>query len=104
MSYFVRFLILAALAAAAHAQGVFGTNLVVNGGAEAGTAASSTTAAAVASIPGWTRTGKATVLTYASGQPMSALIPGPVSRGKNYFCGGPDTAASTLSQDIDVTA
>jgi hypothetical protein len=48
----------------AYAQGILGSNLIVNGNAEAGPAGSGVLTA-VASIPGWTvQSGKPTVLPY----------------------------------------
>ncbi|MGA7834615.1 MAG: hypothetical protein WCA31_05355, partial [Acidimicrobiales bacterium] len=45
-----------------HSQSILGTNLIVNGNAESGSAG--TGIANPVSIPGWTITGKPTVLPY----------------------------------------
>src|SRR5215469_6651993 len=80
---------------------ILGSNLIVNGGAEAGTAGK-TTASIVASVPGWTRTGNATVLSYDLTNYLLSTEPAPQSRGFQYFVTGGGT--STLTQDVDVSS
>jgi hypothetical protein len=81
----------------AHAQ--FGTNLVVNSGAEAGPGS---TGDAVASIPGWTASTPApTVVLYGTGDYPSLASPGPVDRGIQFFGGG-NSANTSISQLIDL--
>jgi uncharacterized protein (TIGR03437 family) len=97
----------ASLLAAAHiayAQGLIDgkTNLIVNGGAEAGTAGTPTTL--VASIPGWTRSGNANVLPYGLTGRVLLSDPAPPDHGFNYFVGATDNHVSTLTQDIDVSS
>jgi hypothetical protein len=75
--------------AAATTCPVCGPNLILNPGAERG---AGTTADSVVAVPGWTRSkGSFTSASYAwGGGDLSATTPGPTSRGKNYFYGGPD--------------
>lgn len=79
----------------------YGVNLLVNGNAESGPAS---TGGPVASIPGWTVTGGATVVTYGApgGFPTSS-DPGPPDRLNAFFAGG-NTASSSLAQSVDVSA
>lgn len=87
-----------------HAQGVFGTNLIVNGDAESGTAGTATTV--VSSIPGWTRTGTANVLPYGLTGFVLLTDPAPKDHGFQYFentyAGIGSTA--TLTQNIDISS
>ena len=85
----------------AHAQGILGTNLIVNGNAEAGPAGTSITNI-VGSVPGWTRTGNATVLPYDLTGYVLLSNPAPADHGFQYFAGGNGT--STFTQDIDVSS
>lgn len=89
----------AACALAAHAQ--FNSNLVVNPGAESGTGSSD--GQSVVPVPGWTTTGNATAVVYGAGGAgayPSLSDPGPANRGVNFFSGGPNNVASSLSQTI----
>ena len=83
-----------------------GTNLLVNGGAEAG--APSDTGNDVVPAPGWTTIGSATVGYYDSDishNNFPALSdPGPDQRGLQLFSGGPDNSSSSMSQTVDITA
>lgn len=87
----------------AQADPVFGTNLIANGGAEAGGA--SPDGFAVVAIPGWTVTqGGPNVVSYATGTGFPvASDPGPASRGNNFFTGGNGSPLSQISQTIDVS-
>ncbi len=79
-----------------------GANLIVNGDVEAG--AGSPTGDVVP-VPGWTAGGNFTAVQYnASGGFPAASDPGPSSRGANFFAGGPNTASSSATQVIDVSA
>jgi hypothetical protein len=96
---------LLAAPAMVHAAALYGTNLIVNGDAEAGPAPSLTT---VVAVPGWTTiTGSFTVVSYATGGgfPTNAN-PGPSNRGANFFTGGPgdDNGVSVAVQSIDLSA
>lgn len=85
-----------------HGQGILGTNLIVNGDAEAGPAGTSSTT--VASIPGWTRNGKTNVLPYNLTGYLLLSNPAPPDHGFQYFYSGDTGAgASTLTQTIDVS-
>jgi uncharacterized protein (TIGR03437 family) len=88
----------------ASAQGILGSNLILNGDAESG--AAGTTTAAVASIPNWTRaTGNANVLPYTIVGYLVSTDPAPPTHGFNYFAGDPKAGgASSLTQDIDVSS
>jgi hypothetical protein len=87
-------------AALAQASPLLGTNLIVNGGAEAGKAATDST---LVDIPGWTREGNFQVMAYGAGGCPSLTDPGPKDRGNNFFFGGPSNPASSASQTIDVS-
>lgn len=80
-----------------------GTNLVVNGDAEANVGSASGND--VIHPTGWTSNGTPTVVKYgASGFP-SATGPGPANRGKNFFAGGPSgEKESDFFQTIDVSS
>ena len=80
---------------------LFGVNAIINGDAEAGTGSS--TGFSVETIPGWTTVGNFTAIQYAAGGGFPiASSPGPVSRGANFFGGGPNNANSRASQIIDL--
>ena len=82
------------------AAAAFGRNVIANGGAEMGTGGNGYVAVA---IPKWSKTGALTVVTYGSpGFPTNAS-PGPASRGKNFFAGGPNSALSVARQTVDVS-
>ena len=82
---------------------ILNTNLVVNGDAESGPAASNVTDAQVANIPGWTTTGGFSVGTYNGGNFLATSDYGPVNRGKKIFYGGPGNKHSTAVQTIDLS-
>ena len=82
-------------------QTLFGTNLIVNGGADAGLPGASLSSIA-ATVPGWTRTGNANVLAYDLPGLLQSSGPAPPDHSFQYFIAGSTT--STLSQDIDVSA
>jgi hypothetical protein len=71
-------------------------NLVANHGAEASAGG---TGGVVPAIPGWTRqTGaNSTVVKYGTPGFPKATSPGPTTRGKNFFAGGP---ADELSNEV----
>jgi hypothetical protein len=93
--------VLATASIAAHA-GLFDTNLIVNGNAEAGP--TSRDGYQPVAVPGWTTNGLVTVVAWnTSGFPTSSS-PGPANRGAALFTGGWDSGLSTAWQDIDVTA
>ena len=90
-----------AVLAARPAAAQFGTNLIVNGGAEAG--AGSGTGATVVPVPGWTTTAPFTVVQYAAGGGFpGAASPGPADRGANFFAGGPGSQSSVATQRLDL--
>ncbi|HEX3356403.1 MAG TPA: SdrD B-like domain-containing protein, partial [Tepidisphaeraceae bacterium] len=80
-----------------------GANLIVNPGAEAGSAASNSTDAFA--LPGWTKNdGNITAVKYgASGGFPTSSTPGPSNRGKNFFAGGPN-GNSAMIQLINVSS
>lgn len=84
------------------AQSILGTNLIVNGNAEAGLAGTAT--AVPATIPGWTATGKVNVLPYGLTGKLLLTDPAPPDHGFQYFAGDPGQSPSTLTQSIDVSA
>lgn len=83
---------------------IFGTNLMVNGGAESGTSNPGSTPAA--SVPGWSRTGGCDVYAYATNyHGVNALEPTdivPRGAGNNYFAGGAKPASCTFTQSISL--
>lgn len=79
-------------------------NLITNGNAEAGPGTSN--AALLEPIPGWTRQGAIDVQLYAptSGVNIALTDPGPADRGKNFFTGGVNSALSSITQTVDISA
>ncbi len=78
-----------------------GSNLIVNGNAEADTG--SNNGDQIGPVTGFTSTGQFTVVQYgASGGFPQPADPGPADRGNNFFAGGPTAALSTGSQLIQV--
>src|SRR5271166_4449209 len=80
-------------AGAALAVPLFGTNLIVNGNAEAGTGSASGND--IESVPGWSTVGNFTVVQYGAAGFPSSTSPGPANRGSNFFAGGPNNAGSS---------
>ncbi len=81
----------------------YGNNLIVNPGAEDGSADTGADAP-VKKIPGWTQKGDCDVVPYGADGVVGAQDPGPSNRGKNLFTGGPDSPQTSLTQTIDVSA
>ena len=81
----------------------YGTNLIANAGAE--TYKGTATGYTHITPTGWTAKGDPTVVLYtdAGGFP-TATSPGPASRAKAFFSGGPDTAATDFFQTIDLSS
>jgi uncharacterized protein (TIGR03437 family) len=79
---------------------VLGTNLIVNGGAEAGPSAPRGSTAPY--IPGWSTSDEVSVAPYGGTGWIGLSDPGPADRGVNLFSSG--TAGSNMYQDIDVSA
>lgn len=86
------------------ASNAFGRNLIVNGDAEAAAGAANDTL--VVPVPGWTTvSGKFTAVQYgAEGGFAEAKDPGPQTRGRNYFVGGPNAPESSATQTVDLSA
>jgi uncharacterized protein (TIGR03437 family) len=85
-----------------NAGAVLGTNLVVNGNAEAGPNARAPNLALY--VPGWSTTNEASVAAYGGGTNwIQTIDPGPADRGTNLFWGG-SGYLSTMYQEIDVSA
>src|SRR5689334_7073076 len=89
-------------AAGAHGQSIFGKNLIVNPGAEAGDVSMPQYTGSVPLIPGWNRAGKTDVIPY--GRFMDLTHTAPVNHLNNYFVGGWSNASSMISQDIDLSS
>jgi hypothetical protein len=83
----------------AYAQSILGTNLIVNGNAESGSAG--TGIANQVTIPGWTVSGKITVLPYGLTNYMLTTDPAPPDRGFQYFA---SQSGATMTQVIDVSS
>ena len=79
---------------------VLGTNLIVNGGAEAGPSAPPASTSPY--IPDWSTSDEVSVAPYGGTRWIQLTDPGPADRGVNLFSNG--TAGSNMYQDIDVTA
>ena len=78
-----------------------GSNLIVNGNAEADIG--SNDGGQIAAVTGFASTGQFTVVQYgASGGFPQPADPGPTDRGNNFFAGGPTSALSTGSQILQV--
>ncbi|HEX2987157.1 MAG TPA: hypothetical protein VHS06_03195 [Chloroflexota bacterium] len=88
------------------ADGIFGSNLIVNGDAEAGRGALfEDESHEVIPPPGWRTTGKLTAVVYVESDAFPTPdSPGPANRGANFLAGGPDCDASSASQTIDVAS
>jgi len=89
-------------------QGILGSNLIVNGNAEAGLAGTPSTVAA--SIPGWTVvSGKPNVLAYGQtgGYYPSLADPAPADHGFQFFGTNLDSGTgigTVITQPIDVSS
>jgi hypothetical protein len=74
-------------------------NLIVNGDAEAAVGGTGP----VVPVPSWTSSGNATAVVYGAPGGYPALTdPVPADHGLNFFCGGPNDAASSFTQTIDL--
>jgi uncharacterized protein (TIGR03437 family) len=81
---------------------VLGTNLVVNGNAEAGPGVPDSSTALY--VPGWSTANSASVAPYGGTGWILLSDPGPADRGVNLFTGSRSTnSGSTMYQDIDVS-
>ena len=96
----------AALLPIANAQTIFGSNVIVNGGAESGAGGSGT--AHVPSVPGWSNTGGCDVYGYGTASSnVNGISPAdivPWGAGNNYFAGGIQPASCTFTQSIDLSS
>ncbi len=80
---------------------IFGSNLIVNGGAEDEGATSDI----VIPVTGWTSTGTFTALSYSIGGGFPAPgDPGVSVGGNNFFSGGNSASISTGTQTIDISS
>lgn len=87
----------------AGSSGIYGSNLIVNPGAENGPSDADGDTP-VSKIPGWTMHGDIDVVPYGANGVAGPNDPGPADRGKNLFTGGPDTPNTSASQVIDVSS
>ena len=78
----------------------FGSNLIVNGNAEAGPGSASSND--IEPVPSFTTTGSFTVVQYGPNGGPLPTDPGPADRGLNYFAGGPNNASSSAAQLINL--
>jgi hypothetical protein len=82
---------------------LLGTNLIVNGDAEADPLPAG--GRTKIKITGWQIEGNLVALSYgAPGGFPDAKTPGPAERGSGFFAGGPESEATAARQTIDVTA
>jgi uncharacterized protein (TIGR03437 family) len=100
---YLAILILFSCCPALIAQSVFGRNLIVNGGAEAGPS-DPDGHHPIAAIPGWTMSGSPDVVQYKSSYDIGFDDILPLSVGSSYFYGGRPQANSSLSQSIDLSS
>jgi len=98
---FAVLLLFAAVGAPCARADMYGANLILNGDAESGSGSYS--GSDVVSVPHWNSSGNFTVAQYGASTGVLATCPGPSSRGANYFAGGPNTAASSAWQDVNVS-
>jgi hypothetical protein len=77
-----------------------GSNLLLNGGAEAGTGSASGND--VELIPDWSTTSVFTVVQYGAPAFPDPSVSTAISGGTNFFAGGPSTAFSSASQTINI--
>lgn len=84
----------------------FNQNLIINGDAESDVGSS--TGAVIGPVTGFTTGGNFTVTKYgaviSSGHFPALASHGPVDRGQNFFSGGPENAASSARQVINVSS
>jgi hypothetical protein len=86
----------------AKADLIYGTNVILNGDAEAQTASSPTTPLDWTTDPNTNSGMIALSYSYGGGYPL-ATDPGPANRGNNFFAGGSSSASSTMTQTLDVS-
>jgi uncharacterized protein (TIGR03437 family) len=92
------------LNATATPQSLLGTNLIVNGNAEAGLPIPSTLGVAV-DVPGWVRSADFTTDAYVGGVgDLDSTTPGSPDAGHLYFYGGSSNELSSAYQDIDISS
>lgn len=82
------------------AAATVGTNLLVNGDAEAGPGSGSGND--VEPVPGWFTTSNFTVVQYGAPGFSDSSVSAAIGGGANFFAGGPDTFFSSATQTIDV--
>ncbi|HTS61444.1 MAG TPA: IPT/TIG domain-containing protein [Candidatus Acidoferrales bacterium] len=93
---------------AAAPSGFFGSNLIVNGNAEAPSGTqlpvplTSLADSTLIEVPFWVRSASFSLDTYSPDSDLAATDPGPADRGSWYFYGGPSNPSSTAYQDIDL--
>jgi uncharacterized protein (TIGR03437 family) len=85
---------------------IFGTNLIVNAGAESGAGGDSTVQQK--NVPGWASTGGCDIYTYTTAYKNANAISSqdivPRGAGNNYFAGGVKPANCTFSQSINLSS
>lgn len=98
-------MLLAAAQLAFGQSNFFGSNLIVNGGAESGAGGDGT--AKISSIPGWQASGGCDVYAYATAymntdgvQPTDIV---PRGAGNNYFAGGVPNTSCQFTQSINIS-
>jgi uncharacterized protein (TIGR03437 family) len=98
-----RAVLLLAAALPAHSQ-IYNRNLIVNGDAEAGPTARTTSDAQITNVPSWTISGSFSVGAYGGDGFLQSGDFGPMSRGKQMFWGGPGNKRATAVQTVDLSA
>jgi hypothetical protein len=82
--------------------GMFNTNLIVNGDAEAGVG--SPLGNTAMPVPGWITTNGFTTTIYGAAADIPTNCPGPANRGTNLFTGGYGSLPSSAYQLIDLSS
>jgi hypothetical protein len=78
-----------------------GSNILINGDAEAGIGSAS--GDDVEAIPGWSTTSNFTVVQYGAPAFPTAAVSTTIGGGANFFAGGLSTGLSTATQTLDVS-
>jgi uncharacterized protein (TIGR03437 family) len=85
---------------------IFGSNVIVNAGAESGAGGNGITQ--VASVPGWSGSGGCDVYAYSTAyNNVNGIAPTnivPRGAGNNYFAGGIQPVSCTFTQNIDLSS
>jgi hypothetical protein len=94
----------AAMQVASAQTPIFGSNVIMNAGAESGAGGDSTVQET--NVPGWSSTGGCDIYAYSTAyKKVGAISPQdivPRGAGNNYFAGGTPATNCTFSQNINL--